>query len=71
MNVADTETPVPGAEMSAAQYFAVEALPEPLHRGQHLRKPVLLDLAQTGGTHHDPASTVGQNATLPMFQRPH
>lgn len=70
VTVSDTETPVPGAEMSAAQYFAVDALPEPLHRDQQLKIPVLLELARTGGTHHDPASTVGQNATLPMFQRP-
>lgn len=30
VNVSDTETPVPGEEMSAAQYFPVDALPEPL-----------------------------------------
>ena len=48
-----------------------EALPEPLHRGHDRRIPVLLELARTGGTHHDAASTVGQDAsTLPMFQRP-
>ncbi|GAB3911800.1 hypothetical protein GCM10011575_47840 [Microlunatus endophyticus] len=70
VNVPDAETPAPGEEMSATQYFPVEALREPLHRGQHLRIPVLLELARTGGTHHDPASTVGQNATLPTFQRP-
>lgn len=70
VTVSDAETPVPGEEMSAAEYFAVDALPEPLHRGQHLRIPVLLELARTGGTHHDAASTVGQNATLPKFQRP-
>ena len=65
------EQPVPGAEMSAAQYFAVDALPEPLHRGHGRRIPVLLDLVRTGGTHHDPASTIGQDvSTLPMFQRP-
>ncbi|MFC7622070.1 NUDIX domain-containing protein [Microlunatus sp. GCM10028923] len=70
VNVSGAETPVPGEEMSAAQYFPVDALPEPLHHGQRRRIPVLLDLVRTGGTHHDPASTVGQNATLPMFQRP-
>jgi ADP-ribose pyrophosphatase YjhB (NUDIX family) len=69
VNVSDAETPVPGEEMSAARYFPVDALPEPLHRGQHRRIPVLLELARTGGTHHDPASTIGQNATLPRFQR--
>ena len=63
--------PVPGVEMSEARYFAAEALPEPLHRGHDRRIPVLLELARTGGTHHDAASTVGQDAsTLPMFQRP-
>lgn len=66
------EDPSPGVEMSAAQFFAAEALPEPLHRGQDRRIPVLLELTRSGGTHHDPASTVGQDAsTLPMFQRPH
>lgn len=65
------ENPVPGVEMSEAGYFAAEALPEPLHRGHDRRIPVLLELARTGGTHHDAASTVGQDAsTLPMFQRP-
>jgi len=70
VSVPADETPVPGEEMSAAEYFAVDALPEPLHPSQHSRIPVLLELARTGGTHHDAASTVGQTATLPMFQRP-
>lgn len=64
------EIPVPGAEMTAAQYFPIDALPEPLHPGQRLRIPVLLDLLRTGGTHHDPASTVGRTAALPTHQRP-
>ncbi|WP_114558168.1 NUDIX domain-containing protein [Desertihabitans aurantiacus] len=71
VNASRGEVPVPGVEMSAAEYFAVEALPEPMHRGHDRRISVLVELARTGGTHHDPASTIGQDAsTLPMFQRP-
>ena len=65
----DDLTPVPGIEMVEARFFPPDALPQPMHAGHGQRVPVCLELARTGQTYADPASTLTADA-LPMHQRP-
>ena len=65
----DDSAPVPGSEMLEARFFPPDALPEPMHSGHGQRLPFCIDLARTGQTHTDPATTT--DATdLPTHQRP-
>lgn len=64
----DDPRPSPGVEMLETAFFAVNALPVPLHPGHDHRIPYALELARTDRTHHDPADT--RTGDLPMHQRP-
>jgi 8-oxo-dGTP pyrophosphatase MutT (NUDIX family) len=61
-------TPEPGIEMLEARFFPADALPQPLHPGHDRWLPACLELARTGATHADPATSY--DAELPMHQRP-
>jgi 8-oxo-dGTP pyrophosphatase MutT (NUDIX family) len=65
----DDLTTAPGIEMLDARFFPPDALPQPMHAGHGQRVPVCLELARTGQTYADPASTLHAEA-LPMHQRP-
>jgi 8-oxo-dGTP pyrophosphatase MutT (NUDIX family) len=60
--------PAPGIEMTEAAFFSPDALPQPLHPGHARRVPFCIELARTGQTYADPATTDGTD--LPMHQRP-
>jgi hypothetical protein len=60
--------PEPGSEMSEARFFAPDVLPEAMAHGHARAIPVCIELAQSGGSHVDPASSYGLD--LPMHQRP-
>jgi hypothetical protein len=60
--------PTPGIEMLEARFFSPDALPEPMHPGHDQWVPVCVEMARTGATYADPATTYG--ADLPMHQRP-
>jgi 8-oxo-dGTP pyrophosphatase MutT (NUDIX family) len=65
----DDLTPSPGIEMVEARYFPPDALPEPMHSGHGQRLPICIELARTGQTFADSATTIGAT-DLPMHQRP-
>ncbi len=64
----DELSPVPGIEMLEAGFFGPDALPEPLHGSHNLCVPRCFELARTGRTYFDPASSYG--IEMPMHQRP-
>lgn len=60
---------VPGSEMVAARFYAPDRLPAEEMSGGHKQwVPVCLELAETGGSYVDPASSY--DVDLPMHQRP-
>ena len=65
----DDLTPAPGLEMLEARFFPPDALPAPMHPGHDQRLPLCIELARTGQTFADPATTLGAT-DLPMHQRP-
>lgn len=61
-------TPSTGLETLAADFFPVDALPQPLYPGHEQRIPKALEMLDTGQTYFDPADTL--YGALPMTQRP-
>ncbi len=59
---------VPGSEMLEARFFAPESLPAEMSGGHKRWVPVCIELARTGGSYVDPASSY--DLDLPMHQRP-
>jgi ADP-ribose pyrophosphatase YjhB (NUDIX family) len=59
--------PAPGIEMLQAGFFSPDALPSPLHSSHARRVPFCIELARTGRTHADPASSI--DIEMPMHQR--
>lgn len=66
----DDLTPRPGVEALDAQFFAQDALPQPLHPGHDRRIPVVFERLH-GDAYFDPADwrADGHSGTLPMHQR--
>lgn len=60
---------VPGMEMLEARFFPPDALPEPMHSGHGRRLPYCIELARSGETYADPATTLSTD-DLPTHQRP-
>ncbi len=66
--IGDDAPPVPGKECLAARYFHRDEIPHQLHLGQEMLVPKVFELAGSGETFFDPATTVGVD--LPRYQRP-
>jgi 8-oxo-dGTP pyrophosphatase MutT (NUDIX family) len=62
-------SPAPGIEMLEARFFPPDALPESMHSGHGQRLPVCIELARSGQTYADPATTTAAT-DLPTHQRP-
>jgi 8-oxo-dGTP pyrophosphatase MutT (NUDIX family) len=61
-------SPIPGIEMVDARFFRPDALPPEMHRGHELRVPICCQLARSGETFFDPATSYDRE--MPMHQRP-